>query len=156
MLIRWLSALLLVLSTWTAHAQNVLFVPALSGHVIDNANVLDASQRQSLEAKLAAFEASNGSQIVLLLVPTTQPEDITSYANRVANVWKIGRKGVGDGLLVIVAKDDHLGSNRATMPEGSMRAPIVSSLWSRARPYRPRCNRRMHQEVALRTFIGKT
>ncbi|MEO7107160.1 MAG: TPM domain-containing protein [Rhodoferax sp.] len=107
MLIRWLSALLLVLSTWTAHAQNVLSVPALSGHVIDNANVLDASQRQSLEAKLAAFEASNGSQIVLLLVPTTQPEDITSYANRVANVWKIGRKGVGDGLLVIVAKDDH-------------------------------------------------
>jgi uncharacterized protein len=106
-LIRWMSALLLVLSAWTAQAQNVHAVPALSGHVVDSANALGVSQRQVLEAKLTAFEASNGTQIVLLLVPTTQPEDIASYANRVGNAWKIGRKGIGDGLLVVVAKDDH-------------------------------------------------
>ena len=107
MLTRWLSALLLLLSAWSAHAQNVLAIPALTGHVVDSANALDAAQRQALESKLAAFETSNGAQIVILVVPTTQPEDIASYANRVGNAWKIGRKGIGDGLLVVVAKDDH-------------------------------------------------
>ena len=107
MLTRWLPALLLVFGVWSAHAQNVLPIPTLTGHVVDSANALDAVQRQALETKLTTFEAANGAQIVLLLVPTTQPEDITSYANRVGNVWKIGRKGIGDGLLVVVAKDDH-------------------------------------------------
>ncbi|MEO7547856.1 MAG: TPM domain-containing protein, partial [Ramlibacter sp.] len=55
---------------------------------------------------LADFEKKKGTQIVVLMVPTTQPEDIASYANRVANNWKIGRKDVGDGVLLIVAKDD--------------------------------------------------
>src|SRR6185437_6148520 len=50
------------------------------------------------------FEQKKGSQIVMLMVATTQPEDIASYANRVANAWKIGRKAVGDGVLVLVAK----------------------------------------------------
>ena len=104
---RWLSALLLVFSAWTAQAEDVLPIPALTGHVVDSAGALDASQRQALDSKLTAFEASNGSQIVVLLVPTTQPEDIANYANRVGNTWKIGRKGVGDGLLVVVAKNDH-------------------------------------------------
>lgn len=107
MLTRWLPALLLVFSAWVAQAQNVLAAPALTGHVVDSAGALDDAQRQALDAKLAAFEASNGTQIVVLLVPTTQPEDIASYANRVGNVWKIGRKGIGDGLLVVVAKNDH-------------------------------------------------
>lgn len=107
MLIRLLSVLVLVFSAWTAQAQNVLAIPALTGHVVDSANALDVSQHLSLETKLSSFEASNGTQIVLLLVPTTHPEDIASYANRVGNTWKIGRKGIGDGLLVVVAKDDH-------------------------------------------------
>ena len=81
-------------------------VPALTGRVVDTTGTLDAAQQQALDAKLAAFEQAKGSQIVLLLVPTTQPEDIASYANRVANSWKIGRKAVGDGVLVIVAKND--------------------------------------------------
>ncbi|MCU4118095.1 TPM domain-containing protein [Variovorax sp. N23] len=89
-----------------AHAQALLPVPALSARVIDQTGTLDASQRQALEAKLAAFEQRKGSQIVVLMVPTTQPEDIASYANRVANEWKIGRREVGDGVLLIVAKDD--------------------------------------------------
>ena len=64
-------------------------------------------QRAGLEQKLAAFEQRKGTQIAILMVPTTQPEDIASYANRVANAWKIGRKQVGDGVLVVVAKNDH-------------------------------------------------
>lgn len=83
-----------------------LAVPALTAHVIDTTGTLDAGQTQQLESKLTTFEQSNGSQVVVLMVPTTQPEDIASYANRVASSWKIGRKEVGDGLLLIVAKDD--------------------------------------------------
>ena len=106
MLKRWLSALALMLVAWAASAQGLLPVPALSGHVIDQTATLSVSQLEALEGKLRAFEAAQGSQIVALMVATTQPEDISSYANRVANTWKIGRKGIGDGLLLIGAKDD--------------------------------------------------
>ena len=88
------------------HAQGVLPVPALTARVIDTTGTLDAIQLKGLDDKLAAFEKEKGSQIVMLLVPTTQPEDISSYVNRVANDWKIGRKGVGDGVLLVVAKND--------------------------------------------------
>jgi uncharacterized protein len=74
--------------------------------VIDTTGTLDAIQLHALDQKLAAFEKDKGSQIAFLMVPTTQPEDIASYANRVGNAWKIGRKGVGDGLLLVVAKDE--------------------------------------------------
>lgn len=80
-------------------------MPPLSGHVIDRTATLGAAQA-ALEAKLSAFEAAHGSQVVVLMLPSTQPEDIAAYANRVADTWKIGRKGVGDGLLLVVAKDD--------------------------------------------------
>ena len=89
-----------------ALAQDVLPVPELTARVVDQTGTLDAIQRKGLEEKLAAFEQRKGSQMVVLLVPTTQPEDIASYANRVANAWKIGRKDVGDGILVVVAKED--------------------------------------------------
>lgn len=89
-----------------ARAQAVLPVPALTARVIDQTGTLDTAARTALDAKLAAFEQRKGSQIVMLMVPTTQPEDIASYANRVGNAWKIGRKDVGDGVLVIVAKND--------------------------------------------------
>jgi uncharacterized protein len=108
-----LRALLLTLAClWAAlagapaWAQDVLPVPALSGRVIDQTATLSEPQRAALDAKLAAFEAQAGPQIVLLLVPTTAPEDISSYAQRVADSWKIGRKQVGDGLLLLVAKND--------------------------------------------------
>lgn len=99
-------ALGLVLGGAQVYAQAVQAVPALTARVIDQTGTLDESQQQALDAKLAAFEQKKGSQIVMLLVPSTQPEDIASYANRVANDWKIGRKAVGDGVLVIVAKND--------------------------------------------------
>ncbi len=89
-----------------AWGQALQPVPALVGHVLDSTGTLSAAQRQALEEKLAAFEQAKGSQVVVLLLASTQPEDIASYANRVGNAWKIGRKDVGDGLLLIVAKDD--------------------------------------------------
>ncbi len=89
-----------------AFAQDVQAVPALTGHVVDTTGTLTAAQKAGLEDKLTALEASKGSQVVVLIVPTVQPEDISSYANRVGNVWKIGRKDVGDGVLLVVAKED--------------------------------------------------
>jgi uncharacterized protein len=96
---------LLVLASQGASAQQA--VPALTGHVVDFSGTLSAAQREALEAKLSAFEAQRGAQVVVLLVNTTQPEDIASYANRVGNSWKIGRKEVGDGLLLVAAMQDH-------------------------------------------------
>lgn len=87
-------------------AQNLVPIPALTSRVIDTTQTLSAADVQTLDAKLSAFERQKGSQIVVLMVATTQPEDIVSFANRVGNVWKIGRKEVGDGVLLIVAKDD--------------------------------------------------
>ncbi|MDB5944957.1 MAG: hypothetical protein JWQ13_4523 [Ramlibacter sp.] len=95
-----------VLAWFPAAAQGVLPVPALTARVIDTTGTLDAIQLKGLDDKLAAFEKDKGTQIAFLIVATTQPEDIASYANRVANDWKIGRKGVGDGVLLVVAKND--------------------------------------------------
>ena len=94
----------LFLTLAPAFAQQA--VPLLSAHVIDTTQTLSADQVQQLDNKLAAFEANRGAQVVVLMVPSTQPEDIASFANRVANTWKIGRKDVGDGLLLIVALKD--------------------------------------------------
>jgi uncharacterized protein len=104
--LRQLALLLLMACANLAFAQDVLPVPALTARVMDQSATLSASDQQALEAKLAAFEAEAGSQLVVLMVKTTQPEDIASYAQRVGETWKIGRKGVGDGLLIVVAKDD--------------------------------------------------
>lgn len=104
-----LRALLLcwaVLCTAAVQAQEVLPVPALGARVLDQTGTLTEPQRAALEAKLAAFEAQSGPQIVLLLVATTAPEDIAAYAQRVADTWKIGRRDVGDGLLLVVSKND--------------------------------------------------
>ena len=103
---RLLAGLLLALAWLVAAAQGVLAVPELTARVIDQTGTLDEIQRKGLDEKLAAFEQKKGTQIVVLLIATTQPEDIASYANRVANAWKIGRKQVGDGVLLIVAKND--------------------------------------------------
>ena len=89
-----------------AQAQDVLPVPALTARVIDQTGTLQAAETAALEAKLAAFETEAGTQIVLLLVPATAPEDIAAYAQRVGDSWKIGRREVGDGVLLVVAKDE--------------------------------------------------
>ena len=103
---RWLTALLLLMAAAFVEAQDVQPVPALSARVIDQAGTLDAAQRQGLEDRLAAYEQASGPQIAVLMIATTAPEDIAAYAQRVADQWKIGRRAVGDGLLIVVAKND--------------------------------------------------
>ena len=102
----WLALILALLVSVAVQAQDVQAVPTLSGRVVDSAGVLNPGQRAALEQKLAAFEAQAGPQIVLLLVASTLPEDIASYAQRVGDAWKIGRRTVGDGILLVVARDD--------------------------------------------------
>jgi uncharacterized protein len=104
-LLRRLALLLWLLAT-SAFGQDVQPVPALTARVMDSTGTLSPSDQQALEAKLAAFEAEAGSQLVVLMVATTAPEDIASYAQRVGAEWKIGRREVGDGLLIVVAKND--------------------------------------------------
>jgi uncharacterized protein len=81
-------------------------VPALAARVIDLTGTLSGEAVTRLEAKLAAFETKKGSQIAVLMVPSTQPEEIEQYGIRVAEAWKLGRKGVDDGAILLVAKDD--------------------------------------------------
>ena len=89
-----------------AQAQPMLPVPPLVARVIDQTGTLTPAQTDALSAKLAAIETQRGAQVVVLIVPTTQPEDIASYGYRVADAWKVGRRDVGDGLVIIVAKND--------------------------------------------------
>lgn len=89
-----------------ATAQALRAVPALTAQVIDQTDTLSAADQAALQARLAAIEEQQGAQVVVLMVPTTAPEDIAAFANRVGNAWKIGRRDVGDGVLVVVAKDD--------------------------------------------------
>ena len=81
-------------------------VPELTGRVIDQSGTLSSSDVQSLTAQLKKLEDETGAQVVVLMVPTTAPEDIASYAWRVASSWKLGRKEIGDGTLIVVAKND--------------------------------------------------
>jgi len=81
-------------------------IPPLKARVTDLTGTLNAQQRGALEQTLAEFEARKGAQIAVLLVPTTQPEAIEQYAVRVQEAWKLGRKGVDDGVLLVIAKND--------------------------------------------------
>ncbi len=88
-------------------AQAEVAVPPLKQRVTDLTATLDAGQIQALDAKLATFEAAKDSQIAVLILSSTQPETIDEFSIRVAEAWKLGRKGVDDGVLLLIAKDDH-------------------------------------------------
>ncbi len=96
------SALLLV----ALFARADVAVPQLTARVTDLTGTLSGETVNRMETKLAAFEAQKGSQIAVLIVPTTQPEEIEQYGIRVADQWKLGRKGVDDGAILLVAKND--------------------------------------------------
>ncbi len=100
--------LLMLPGLWpAAQAQTTLVpVPAYRAHVTDTAGALTETDRSALERQLADFEAQRGTQIGVLIVPSTAPEDIADYSQRVADAWKLGRQGVGDGLLIVVAVQD--------------------------------------------------
>ena len=85
--------------------DGTLAVPPLA-RVTDTAGVLNGAQRAQLESKLAAFEKARGAQIAIIVLPSTQPEPISDYANRIGGIWKIGRPEIGDGVLMVVAVKD--------------------------------------------------
>ena len=81
-------------------------VPPLDGHITDQTGTLNAEQKGSLELTLQSFESKKGSQIAVLIVPSTAPETIEQYSLRVAEQWKLGRKKIDDGAILVVAKND--------------------------------------------------
>lgn len=102
-----LTLMCLLAGSLVASAQPLVPVPALSGRVIDQTGALSTEQATDLTQRLAAIETQMGSQVVVVLVPTTQPEDIAAFAQRAGDTWKIGRHSVGDGLLIVVALNDY-------------------------------------------------
>jgi uncharacterized protein len=82
-------------------------VPILTSRITDLAKTLDSATQKSLEQKLANLEKSKGAQVAVLIVPTTGGESIEAYATRVFDQWKLGRKNVDDGILFVIAKNDH-------------------------------------------------
>ena len=111
------ATLLAVATAMPAFAQ-LKEVPALTTRVTDQAGMLDASQRQRLEAVLAEYEQKTGSQIAVLLVKSTEPEPIEQYSIRVTDAWKLGRKGVDDGVLLLVARDNPSSLRRLRIEAG--------------------------------------
>lgn len=99
-------AVLLAAAAGFAWAQDLVPVPSPTGPVIDLTGTLTADQRRALAAKIDRLEAEHGAKVVVLMLPTVKPEDIADYTQRVGDAWHLGRKGVGDGLLVVVAKND--------------------------------------------------
>ena len=96
-------------------------MPPLTARVIDQTGTLDAAQLAALDGQLAALESGQGAQLVVLMVASTLPEDVASYAQRVGEAWKIGRRNVGDGLLIVVAKNDrHIRIEVAKALEGAV------------------------------------
>ena len=113
MIKRWLRRVLpallcgVLLVQQDANAADEVPVPALTSPVTDLTHTLTAEQSTSLEGKLSAFEQRKGSQVAVLVVASTKPEDIEQYSIRVVDAWKLGRKNADDGVLLIIAKDDH-------------------------------------------------
>lgn len=99
-------ALCLLFATSMVQAEVAVPVPVLTSRVTDLTQTLAADQITQLENKLVQLEQTKGSQIAILIVPTTQPETIEQFSIRVVDQWKLGRKGVDDGVLLLVAKDD--------------------------------------------------
>jgi uncharacterized membrane protein YgcG len=91
----------------SALAQDLAPIPKLDNPVVDTTGTLDATQKATLEQQARALQQRKGSQLQVLMVPTTQPETIEQYTVRAFEQYKLGRKGVDDGVLVVVAKDDH-------------------------------------------------
>lgn len=101
----WLLLFLLVLPV-AGLAQSPQPVPALQARIMDQTGTLDADQMARIEERLAGFERERGTQVVVLMVASTGPEDITDFTQRLGDEWKVGRAGIGDGLLFVIAKDD--------------------------------------------------
>ena len=100
------ACLLALLVCWAFAAAADLAVPPLTGRVVDQTGTLSSGDIAALTQTLRDFEARKGSQVAVLIVPTTAPETIEQYSIRVAEAWKVGRKKIDDGAILVVAKDD--------------------------------------------------
>lgn len=99
-----------LLACWLLFASNVFAlvdIPVSLSRVTDTTGSLSKQQLDRLQRKLADFETRKGSQIVVLILPSTQPESIEQYSIRLAEKWQIGREGIDDGVILLIAKDDH-------------------------------------------------
>jgi uncharacterized protein len=110
---RLLALLALAALAFAAFAQNqggkgdgLAAIPALTARVTDLTGTLSTAERSALEDRLAQYERASGNQLAVLIVPSTKPEPIEVYSIRVAEAWKIGRKGADNGVLFVIAKDD--------------------------------------------------
>ncbi|SHG13618.1 TPM domain-containing protein [Bradyrhizobium erythrophlei] len=101
------ASLLALMLCWAFAAFADVAVPPLTGRVVDQTGTLSSADINSLTQTLRALELRKGSQVAVLIVPTTEPEAIEQYSIRVAEAWKIGRKKIDDGALLVVAKNDH-------------------------------------------------
>ncbi|NUS38101.1 MAG: YgcG family protein [Lysobacter sp.] len=107
---RWLRpfALLLgLLACADGSAQQLAAIPTIDSPVVDATGTLTDAQKQQLVQQSLALQQRKGSQLQIVMVPTTQPEEIAQYTQRVFDQVKLGRKGIDDGVLLVVAKDDH-------------------------------------------------
>jgi uncharacterized protein len=105
----WLAlacALLLASIARIAYAQDLAPIPPLQSRITDTSGAIGVSAKQELEQKLAAFEQSTGGQLAVLVVKTAEPETIEQYALRVAESWKIGKKGKDNGALIVLAMQE--------------------------------------------------
>jgi uncharacterized protein len=100
------AGILALLTCWAFVALADVAVPPLSGRVVDQTGTLSASEVESLTQRLKTLETRKGSQLAILMVGTTAPESIEQYSLRVAEAWKIGRKRLDDGALLVIAKND--------------------------------------------------
>src|SRR6202043_1557719 len=100
------ASLVALLMCWAVTAFADVAVPPLSGRVVDQTGTLSSDTIASLTQTLKGLELRRGSQVAVLIVPTTGPETIEQYSIRVAEAWKIGRKKIDDGALLVVAKND--------------------------------------------------
>lgn len=105
-MLRWLAALCFALLPLLGWSANEVALPALTERVTDLTGTLSTEDKASLTASLTALEKDKGAQIAIVMLPTTQPEAIEQFGIRLAEAWKIGRKGVDDGVIVLVAKND--------------------------------------------------
>jgi len=112
---------LALMMVWAWQAAADVAVPPLTGRVVDQTGTLTSGDIAALNQKLKDLETRKGSQVAILIVPTTQPETIEQYSIRVADAWKIGRKKIDDGALMVVAKNDrHLRVEVGYGLEGSL------------------------------------
>src|SRR5205807_2469441 len=101
------ACILALVMCWPVAGAADVAVPPLSGRVVDQTGTISSGDIASLTQTLKNLEASKGSQVAVLIVPTTDPETIEQFSIRVAEAWKIGRKKIDDGAILVVAKNDH-------------------------------------------------